>query len=70
MSDNLITSVVTVLTAIIGVAVIAVLVSQRAQTSAVLRAGGGAFSSILGSALSPVTGGTFTFPGGVSVSGN
>lgn len=57
MSDNLISSVVTVLTAIIGVAFIAVLVSKNADTSNVIGAGGRAFSGALGTALSPVTGG-------------
>lgn len=57
MSESLITSVVTVLTAIIGVAIIAVLVSKNANTSGVISAGAGGFSSALGTALSPVTGG-------------
>ena len=58
MSDQLISSVVTVLTAIIGVAIIAVLVSKNANTTGVISAGGSAFSSALGTALSPVTGGS------------
>lgn len=57
MSNELITSVTTVLTAIIGVAIIAVLVSKNANTSGVLSAGGSAFSNALGTAISPVTGG-------------
>lgn len=57
MSEQLVTSVVTVLTAIIGVAIIAVLVSKNANTSGVISAGGSAFSSALGTALSPVVGG-------------
>lgn len=57
MSDQLITSVVTVLTAIVGVAIIAVLVSKNANTSGVISAGGSAFSQALGTAISPVTGG-------------
>lgn len=56
MGEQLITSVVTVATAIIGVAIIAVLVSKNANTSGVLQAGGSAFSGALGTALSPVTG--------------
>jgi hypothetical protein len=56
VSNELITSVVTVLTAIIGVAIIAVLVSKQANTSGVIQAGGSAFSGALGTALSPVTG--------------
>ena len=74
--NELTTSVVTVLMAIIGVAIIAVLVSRNAQTGQVLQAGGSAFSGILGSALSPVTGGGgFTLGGssfgspGLSITG-
>lgn len=62
MSDSLITSVVTVLTAIIGVAFIAVLVSRNAQTANVFKAGGQAFSGVLQSALSPVAGGFTGLP--------
>lgn len=74
MSDQLISSVVTVLTAIVGVAIIAVLVSQKANTAGVIQAGGSAFSGALGTALSPVTGsssfGSFTGGGaGLSLSG-
>jgi hypothetical protein len=58
MKDQLITSVVTVLTAIVGVAIIAVLVSKNADTANVLTAGGRAFGGALGVALSPVTGGS------------
>lgn len=48
--------VVTVLTAIIGVAIIAVLVSQKANTGNVIASLGGAFSNALSAAVSPVTG--------------
>jgi membrane protein implicated in regulation of membrane protease activity len=57
--------IVTVLTAIIGVAILATLVSKQANTAGVLQAGGSAFSGILGTALSPVTGG-----GGLGSIGN
>ena len=50
------TAVVSIVMAVIGVAIIAVLVSQQAQTANVLTAGGTAISKVLGSALSPVTG--------------
>lgn len=56
MSDA-VSSIVTILLAIIGVAIVAVLVSPSAQTGNVLMAGGGAFSNILSSALSPIQGG-------------
>ena len=49
---------VTVLTAIIGVAIVATLVSKQANTAGVLTAGGNAFSSILKTAVAPVSGGS------------
>lgn len=68
MSDQLITSVVTILTAIVGVAIIAVLVSKNANTTGVISAGAGGFSQALSTALSPVVGGggfgSFTGGGG------
>lgn len=65
MTDSLISSVTSVLLAIVGVAIIAVLVSKNANTSGVITSGGSAFSQSLGTALSPVTGATgFTFGGG------
>lgn len=56
MSEQLISAVVTVLLAIVGVAIIATLVSRNANTAGVISAGGSAFSGSLGTALSPVTG--------------
>ena len=44
--------------AIVGVATLAVIVSKNSNTSGVLSAGGSAFSSALGTALSPITGNT------------
>lgn len=58
MGDQLIASVVTVATAIVGLAIIAVLVSRQANTAQVVQAGGGAFSQALAAAVSPVTGGS------------
>ena len=57
MKDELLTSMVTVATAIIGVAILAVLVSKQANTAGVIQAGGAAFAQDLGAALSPITGG-------------
>lgn len=56
MKDSVITGIVAILMAIIGVAIVSVLVSKNANTSGVLTAGGGAFSSILKTALAPVSG--------------
>lgn len=57
MGEQVITGIVTVLTAIVGVAIIATLVSKNANTAGVLTAGGQAFATSLGAALSPVSGG-------------
>ena len=62
MSDQLIGGVVTVATAIIGVAIIAVLVGSNAKTTNVLQAAGTAFSGALTAAEAPVTSN-----GGVSI---
>lgn len=55
--DALGTSIVSILMAIIGVAILALILSPQAQTTQVLSAGGNAFAGVLQSALSPVTGG-------------
>lgn len=47
-----------VMLAIVGVATVAVLVSRQAATSSVIREAGNAFSTAIGAAVSPVTGGT------------
>ena len=69
MGEQLFTSVVTVLTAIVGVAIIAVLVSKNANTSQVISAGASGFSQSLATALSPVTGSSSFggFSGGASL---
>lgn len=64
MSDSLITSVTTIALAIVGLAVIATIVSKNANTSAVIGAGGNAFTQSIASATAPVTGG-----GGFSLNG-
>jgi membrane DNA delivery protein len=66
MSD-VVGGLVTVATAIVGVAIIAVLVGQNAKTSQVLQAGGQAFSTALGAAVAPVSGG-LGFTGGSPLS--
>ncbi len=58
MSDQLITSVVTLATAVIGVAIIAVILSKKSATADVLKSGGSAFASVLNAALSPINGNT------------
>ena len=56
MTESLISSVTTVIMAIVGVAIIALLVSRQSQTGAVISAGSQGLSTGLLSALSPVTG--------------
>lgn len=48
--------IVTIATAIIGVAILSVLVSRNSQTSNVLSAFGNMFSNMLSAATGPVTG--------------
>lgn len=57
MHNEFLASMVTVATAIIGVAILAVLVSKQANTAGVISAAGSAFGQDLGVALSPITGG-------------
>ena len=55
--------IVAILTAIVGLAIIATLVSRNANTSGVISAGGSAFAQDLAAAVSPVTGGSMGFTG-------
>lgn len=54
--NQLVNSMTVLLSAIIGVAILSVLVSKNAQTSQVIQAGSSGFASILGAAEAPVTG--------------
>lgn len=54
--NNLSEPVVTVLVGLVGLAMVAVLVSTKAQTGQVIGAIGGAFSNAVSAAVSPVTG--------------
>lgn len=54
MEKDTITAIVTVLLAIVGVAILAELVSSKANTGKLLTTGGGVFSKMLCVALSPV----------------
>jgi PRD1 phage membrane DNA delivery len=57
MGDQLISSVVTVSVAIVGLAIIATLVSKNANTSNIIASGGRSFSQALTAAEGPVLGG-------------
>lgn len=56
--SNITESIVAIATAIIGVAILAVLVSRKSNTTGVIQAFGSAFNNALGVAVSPVTGAT------------
>lgn len=57
MGDNVISGVVTIATAIVGIAIIAVLVSKNAQTGNVIQSATSGFASDISAAVSPITGG-------------
>lgn len=70
MGDKIVESVTTIAVAIIGIAIIAVIVSGQAKTSQVIGAAGSAFAQDIGAAVSPVTGGggnSFTGQGGANL---
>ena len=56
MSDRIFADVMTIATAIIGLAIIAVVVSNKANTGTVITDAGTAFSKVLKAAVSPVVG--------------
>ena len=66
--STMVEAIVTIASAIVGLAVIATLVSRKAQTPQVIQATGSAFSNALGVAESPVTGAGYSlnlsYPGG------
>jgi hypothetical protein len=63
MGDRLISSLATIATGIIGLAIIAVLVSKNANTPQVVGAGGSAFSGALAAAEAPVSGNSLNVAG-------
>lgn len=54
-------TVVTIATAIVGVALLAILISRKSNTAGVIQAAGSAFGNALGVAVSPVTGNSPSF---------
>jgi hypothetical protein len=54
-------SVVTIIVAIIGLATLAVILSQRATTVGVINAGSKGLMGLIGTAVSPITGGASSF---------
>lgn len=56
-------AIVTIVTAIIGLAILAVLVSNSSQTSGVIQAAAGGLAQDLNAATNPGGGGSFGFTG-------
>lgn len=69
-ADHLFNSIASILTAIVGVAILAVLVSKNANTAGVIGAGGSAFAQALSAAEAPVTGNAFGLNNLGTVGGN
>lgn len=55
--DKAETMLIAIVSGIIGLAIVAVVVSKNAQAPTVLQAAGSALSSVIAAAVSPVTGG-------------
>ena len=66
--DEAFKSMFAVATAIVGVAIVAVLVSKNSQTGTVLTSAGTALSTAITAAVSPVTGSSGSFSGGAGLS--
>lgn len=56
MSDQLFTSVASIALAIVGLALVAVILSKNANTSGVIGAAGGALAQDISAAVSPIIG--------------
>lgn len=56
MDDHLLSSGVSVVLAVLGIAALAVLVSNQAQTGSILGAGGSTLGNMIRCAISPITG--------------
>ena len=62
-------TVVVVIGGVITLAMVAVLVGQKAQTSSVIQGAGTALSSVIGAAVAPVTGSTTNTFGSTTATG-
>lgn len=62
--------IITVITGIIGLAMVAVVVSRNAQTGQVLSQGGSALANVIKAAVTPVSGNGFGSSFGGTSSGN
>lgn len=55
MGDQLLSSTLGIITAIIGIAIVAILVAKKSDTANVIGSGSKAFSSLVSQAVSPVS---------------
>lgn len=62
MHDNLVTALVSIVVAFIGLAAFATAVSPKAKTGAVIAAGAGGIATDIAAAVSPVTGQNYSGP--------
>jgi hypothetical protein len=70
MSDNLITALVSIVVAIIGLAALSVVLSPKAATSQVIGAGAGGLATDITAAVSPISGGGLGALPTLSMTGN
>lgn len=54
MGDKVIDSIIVIMTSIVGLATVAVILSQKSSTASVLTSAGTAFSNAIKAAVSPV----------------
>lgn len=54
MGSKIVDEIASILAAVVGLAIIAVIVSQKSDTSNVITSAGKSFASILGAAVKPV----------------
>lgn len=66
MGNDIVSGVVTIATAVVGIAIIAVLVSGNAKTGSVISAATGGLAQDISAAVSPVSGGFAGGGGGLS----
>jgi len=66
MGDRIISGIIEVMVLVVTIAIIAVLVSQQAQTSNVITSASKGFGSIITAAVAPVTGGSGLNLSGIS----
>ena len=64
--DSAVKAVLAIVAGAITLAIIAVVVSNQAQTPAVIKSAGDALGNVIGKAVSPVTGQNVTGTGGVT----